>query len=479
MEEYSIYPVMISVMMFVQMLKTILASGIARYTIEAYAKGDNAMITQITSTMLIIQFIGCIVVLLCGILLCWKIDIILNIDTQFIHESQIMIALLFLLFIIQLLAAPFQSGLLVKQKFVLLNLIRTGENFLRIFLLFIFLFAISIKVIWLIVSTFIAGLASTLAQIILSRYYIPSIRFSLKKINWSVSKDLLSFGSWNLLLSLAYQIYTSSDTIILNKLATAFDVTIFYLGSLVQKQLQSVMLTVTQPLFPTLTALYAINHKKKISNTYLRYGRYYCWIFMSIIVPVIAYKHELISLYLGEKFFPAGTVMLLLLSSMAVIIGNDMTFKLASAQGKLKSLAIRSSILQCLNLGLSIYFVGILKMGALGSALATFIITVFLTPFLEIPLGLKLAGLNFKRYFKEIILPGYIPGIITYLILIGFRLIKKPDALPWLVLYVSIGYLAYFIILFVFSLQPTDRQDLNKAGARLKKVLKIFKADND
>jgi O-antigen/teichoic acid export membrane protein len=465
-------------MMFFYMLRILIASGISRYTIEAYARGDEDRVVQITSTMFLVQIVGSLFILLTGGLACWKLDSLLKIAPAFIQDARLMMALLITLFIFQLLASPFECGLVIKQKYMLINFLNFGETILRLGFLFFFLFVLSTKVLWVVVASFLAAAINQVVRIILSKHEVPALKFAFHKVTWRKGRELLSFGSWNFILALAYRIYTNADTLILNRLASAWDVTTFHLGSLFQKELQRVIAPVTQPLFPVLTAMYATNERQRIINLYLRYGRYYTWLYMFIILPLVVFNQELMTLYIGKAYTMAGTIMVLLLTGLAVCAGNEMTYKLANAMGKLKGLAIRALIVQLCNLGLTLYLVGIVKMGALGSALASFLSAGVLSTLIEFPYGLKLSGVTFKQYVREIVIPGYMPGLIALLVFLCFKIFAPPVSWLQLVSYTFIGCSCYITVLIAFCLQPKDKQELIQFYQKIKrKKLNIDKTN--
>lgn len=469
-EEYSLYPVTMSIMIFIFMMRIILTGGISRYVTEAYARGDERGVTQITSTMFIVQLCGAIIILSSGFLFSWHIDKILTIKPDLVWDARIMMGLMVISFIIQLSGAPFVVGLFVKQKFVLMNIIRFGANLLRILLLFVLLLGVSTRVLWVVVASEAANLTGMFFQIVLSRRFIPSIRFSYGEINWKIAKKLFSFQFWTFITHVSYRIQTSADPIILNKLATSFDVTCFYLGSLFKKQIDNAMIVLTQPIIPGLTAMHAMGEKSRLANTYLRYGRYYTWLFMMIALPLIIYRKELIILYVGFQYLLAAKVLVLLLCGVFLVAGNALMHNIAVAKGQMKELAIRGIIIQLLNLSLTLYLVGVLKMGALGSALGSFSVYVFIGPFLSIPIGLRLANVSFGKWLKSTVLPGYLPGIIAFAVWFVLKLINKPETWFILILYSFIGCMSYLAILILFCLQKDDVKDIQKILIKLKNV---------
>ena len=470
--EYSLYPVISSVMIFVFMLRSILAGGIARYVTEAYARGDDTRVTQITSTMFLIQLAGGLIILCFGLLFSWHIDKILTINSHLIWDARIMMGLMIISFAIQLSGAPFAVGLFVKQKFVLLNIIHFCTSLLRILILFILLFGLSTRVLWVVVASESANLCGLIIRILISRRFLPDLRFLPRKVNWEITRELFSFQSWTFISQVAYKIHTSVDPIILNKLATNFDVTCFYLGSLFKRQIDNTLLISTQPILPGLTAMYAKNEKSRLENAYLRYGRYYLWIFMIIALPLIIYRKELIGLYVGYQYMIAAKVLALLLAENIIVLGNAMLYNLAVATGQMKELSIRIIIMQLINISLTLYLVGILKLGAIGSAIATFSVHIIGAPLFEIPLGLRLANVNFKKWLKTTVLPGYLPGMGASVIWIVLWLINRPDSWFMLIFNSVLGCVCYLIILFTICLQENDRKDL-------KKLLFSFKQHGD
>ncbi len=193
---------------------------------------------------------------------------------------------------------------------------------------------------------------------------------------------------------------------------------------------------------------------------------------MIIALPLIIYRKELIGLYVGYQYMIAAKVLALLLAENIIVLGNAMLYNLAVATGQMKELSIRIIIMQLINISLTLYLVGILKLGAIGSAIATFSVHIIGAPLFEIPLGLRLANVNFKKWLKTTVLPGYLPGMGASVIWIVLWLINRPDSWFMLIFNSVLGCVCYLIILFTICLQENDRKDL-------KKLLFSFKQHGD
>ncbi len=468
-EEYSLYPLIMAVMVFMPLLTTILTSGIGRYIVEAYAVGDEHRVTQIVSTMLPLLVAAGAAVLVLGGSLAWYVDRVLDVAAHRIWDARIMLGLLVSAAAIQLPLAPLGVGLYVQQRFVLTNIINVSMSFLRILLLLAFLFGVSTRVLWVVVASVVAQFCGLIVRVVISRRLVPAVRFRLSAIRWSLARTLTSFGVWNFILSAADAIRTSADVIILNKLAMPLDVANFHLGSLALRNIQSGSYIVRAPLQPSLTAMYSTGQGQRLAGAYLRGGRYALWVSLFMALPLMIYRNEVIRLYAGEKYLAAGTVMaLLLLATFPIGYGNVMLSHLAIAKARLRTWALCACAMQSGNLALTLYFVGVAHMGARGSALATFIVGALGHPFLLCPLGLRLAGVHWRAWLRETLLPGFLPGLAGAAAWLSLQMLLHPSSWASLGGCVGCGWLVYLGGLFVFALRPIDKVELSRVVAKLR-----------
>ena len=93
-EEYSLLPVLGSIMLFAPLLTTVLTGGLGRYIVEAYAKGDERRVTQIVSTMFPLLLGAGFLFLALGWLFSWHIDRILTLSPERLWDARIMMGLM-------------------------------------------------------------------------------------------------------------------------------------------------------------------------------------------------------------------------------------------------------------------------------------------------------------------------------------------------------------------------------------------------
>lgn len=472
--EYSLYPLILAVFAFMPLLNAVLTSGIGRFVTEAHAKHDDQEITRVASTMFPLLLGVATTLMVGGFLFARYVGAVLTIEPGRVQEAQIMLCLLVFSMSARLALAPFSLGLFVTQRFMALNALSLCSTVLRAILLLVLLIGISPRVLWVVVASVTADLVVLLTTTFVSTRLLPTLRFRRREIHWPLLRTLTTFGFWNTLAALAYLIRKSADPIILNKLATAPDVAAFYLGNLPDNQIDSTLQRATAPLQPAMVTFQATGRKDRIQELYLRGGRYGLWAALFVAVPLLVFRQELWSLYLGGRYAmykDAATVMALLLLRHWIHYPNEMIFHVAYATNQVKPFAIRWMVAALVNLGLTIYFVHALQMGAVGSAMGTFIATVVWEPLVMWRLSMRLVNINFGKWFHDTAWLGSLPSILTVAFLMALKGLMHPVSWLDLSLIVASGCALYLGVLITFCLKPDERQGLLQVRHQLRSLV--------
>jgi len=467
-EEYSLLPVLTTVIVLLPTLTSVLTSGLGRYILAAYAEGDQRRVTQITSTMVVPLLATGTVLMIGGMLFAWNVDRILDIPAGRESDARIMMALLVFSVAIRPPLAPFCVGLYVRQKFVLQNVIRIGCDVVRFSLLFALLLGVSTRVLWVVVSNVVAELVSHMVLLVWSVRLIPALKFRVREIRWELTRELVSFGGWNFLAVVAHRLRQTAMPVILNKLATPMDVTLFSFGSLGRRQIDQWTYVAMAPLYPVVTGMHAMGAKGRIRHLYLRGGRISLWVTLAASVPAMIYATEIMQLYVGSELAAAGAIMVLTLAGLPIALGASMTWGVAHATGNIRPVGIRNSITQLATIGVALYLVGVAGWGAIGPAYAALAVGSVSTVFLTWPLGLKLADVKFDTWIRETLFPGLVPAATGAVVWATLKLVVQVDTWSKVGLCTLLGGLCYGAVLLRFCLAPRDRDDLAQVLARIK-----------
>lgn len=469
-EEYSLLVMVNAVMMFAPLITMILAGGLGRYIVEAYAREDDDRVVQIVSTMAPILTLAALVMLGIGGVFAWYIDFFLKIAPEDLWDARIMMGLLLFTAAIRLPVAPFSIGLFVQQRFVLANMLRVGTELFRLSLLFILLFGVGTRVLWVVVATASAEFLNLFVVLFISCRTLPVLRFRRESINWSIAGELTSFGGWSFVASLADTIRTNADVLILNRMATAVDVSSFNLGTLAMRHIHQTSVVARAPLGPALTAMYATQDSKRTRNVFIRGGRIALWTAMLPSIPLMVFNREFMTLYAPPEFIQAGSVMLVSLLLFPIAYGSTMTAAIANAQGKVKTWSLIIAAMNVVNLGFTFYLVGRLEMGAMGSAVATLISLVLFYPLFVYPFGLRMVGVGWGQWFRETLVPGFLPALVA----LGVTLVVKftwAQTSWWTLGFAAVPGMVVYCIALLWILPKQDRDDLSRVMDKVRAQL--------
>ena len=105
----------------------------------------------------------------------------------------------------------------------------------------------------------------------------------------------------------------------------------------------------------------------------------------------------------------SATVLGLLYLASPIGAGINMVGRTASAMGRIHKITPYVIFLQLANLALTIYLVRNLQLGAVGSALSTFLVGLFGCLFIWIPISVRLIEISFQDWVHKIFIPGILP----------------------------------------------------------------------
>jgi len=470
-EEYSLLPLVMSVFAFLPLLSTIFNSGVGRFMMEAYAKGDPEGVIKVISS--IYPFLYCLALILSiiSIYISLNIDTFLNIPLHYRNDAILMFILTIFAFISNFISLPYSVCFAIKQKFVIQDLINTGTEILRLFLLLVFLFMLGAHVKWVVLAFFIATLTRNLINFFFSKKYLPFLKIDRDYFDVNVAKKVLGFGSWTLLGQTASRIRQSSDPILLNIWSTPMHITSFYLGSILNRQIDNLTPIILRSLQPVLIKLYVDKNKDAIGRLFLTVTKYLFWFFLIIMVPAFIFNKEIIELYVGSKFLLAASVMSILLISRTIELTVELIPRICSAVNKVKELTIINFIIQFTNLSLTFILLKYYNMGALGSALGSFIAVIVGVTFLLLPFSLRVTHIKLQDWFRKTCVPGVLPGLVVAVFLVLLRIRLHPCDLDGL-LFSFLACLPLYLISIFFCMSYEDKQTIGQIVKFFQKRLK-------
>jgi O-antigen/teichoic acid export membrane protein len=468
-EEYSLLPVLTAVILLLPLFTFVLTSGLGRFVVAAYARGDDRGITQIVSTMFPLLLMAGLLLLAGGLVFAWQIDKILVIPPERLGDARVMMVLLALSVATRLPCAVFSVGIYVRQKFVLQNILIVCNEMFRLLLLCALLLGVSTRVLWVVAANVTSELCLTAVLVIVSRRLVPALRFRVCEIQWERARELISFGGWNLLGVIAWRLRQTIIPLILNRLATPLDMAVYHVGFMPRRLIDQWADVMGTPLYPVVTGMHATGAKERIRSIYLRGGRIALWAMLAAALPGIIYAHTVIRLYVGNAYIDAAAIMMLTLACLPLTAGTWMIWQVANATARVRPTGLYALVTQVIIIAVTFYTVGKLGWGGLGAALAAFLIGGASSIVVAWPLGLKLADVRLEEWIRQTLVPGLAPGCVASVVWVSLDILVKPDSWIGLGLCTLGGVLCYAVVMFGYCLEPRDQQDLAEILVRLRR----------
>jgi O-antigen/teichoic acid export membrane protein len=271
----------------------------------------------------------------------------------------------------------------------------------------------------------------------------------------------MGFGGWSLVINCAASAQRILDPVFLNKLARLGDVTSYHIGTMPMRHIQSFAAVAVAPLLPQLIGMHATGRHEQMRNLYLRGGRYGLWIVLCVTLPAIVYCRELITLYLGPAYIEMAFVMVLALLTTIWGFSHWMLPQLCQAKDQMRPMALRYAAIQVVRIALVLYFVGWLRLGALGLAGAG-LVAAAAHGAVSLPLSWRLVEIGPGQWFREVMVRGLLPGAPATLVWVGLEIVHPPTTWALLGLYVAAGLVVYLAVLVLYSFDTYDRTQIRE-----------------
>lgn len=411
-EEYSILAVVNSIMAILYISRFAVSGGILRFLGDAYYKSDLLVFMQRLSSYVVVIVFSSLLLLGFSLLLLKNIDILIIVPQEYIQTTRNIFILLVVSFIYNLLLTPFESGLFIKQRFVIMSTMELLNSIIKIIFIFTLFNLFEIKIIYYVIGNVLGDFIIFTLRMIISKRIMKECVFKVKYIRLEFIKEQLVFGGWLLLSRISVTIYRNMNPIVLNHFSTPYQVAIYYVGSLFRMQFEKLRPAFLRPFYPILSAYNALEEKHKSKKIILIFGKYYSWFYIFLAIPIILLRHNFIDIYVDTKFPEATMIILLLMLEPLTTLGANLLHTLGQIRMELRKVTIVISITQAINLVITIIFVAVFNYGALGAASARLISNLLIAPFFQIPLFLFLARITFREYIIETVIPWLVPMLL-------------------------------------------------------------------
>ncbi len=469
-EELEAMTVVQSLMLYLPLISLLVVSGIGRYVTESFAQADDRRVTQIVSSMAPICMGLALLMAGAGVVLLWQLDHVLRLDPRYLFDARLMFAILVGTMCLRVVMLPFSVGIHVRQKFLQATLIGLVAEVVRIGVLLVLLFGVSTRALWLIVAMIPSNLIDVGFGAWYSKRLVPAIKLRLSEFRMELVRPILSFGGWTLLGRVFAIMRETSGALSLNRFGTPGDVVSYRTGALVETRLWPTILAPLVTAQTAVTTMFATGQEERLKRYFLKASRYIAWCFFLAAFPMVVFRDDLWTLYLGpvkaREYAATGMVMTLLLLKSLVTFPQPIVAQIALAKAEQRPAQLRVILIEGLATVATVWFVASAGRGAVGAALGTMIVTVALAPLLHWAYGIRLVGSSYGEFLRATLVPSVLPALLATPVWLLLRQVAAQDT--WLRLCESFaaGGLVYGLGVWLV-LRPEERSDVARVFRRL------------
>lgn len=460
-EEFAILPLVTALMVFGPLFFSFFVGGVSRYTIDAYAKGDFVEVRRIVSSLFPILLAAAGVFWLGGMAVAANIEKVFNVAPQIVPDARLMMALLVSSFVMEMLISPFKTAYAVRQRYVEQSLLQASRDILRAVMIVAGVVFIDPAVIWVVVATFVSDILLNTIFLIRSLRMVPELRVERRLFSFAQARTLMNFGMWTTLGRMGAIMFTNAATIVLNLFGTPVGVTSYHIGATFFRQIQSTINLATIPLQPAITAMNALDDRKRLASTVMRGGRYALWASMLIATPLAIYADSFVALYLGPDYADAATIIILFMAMFPLLHPTMLLAQTAIAMARVREFFLPAFLFPLGGLIAMLIWVMGFDGGAVEATLVLFLMTAVTQLSYFWGLLLHFTGVRFAAFRSKVLLPGFLPALSGAVVWAGLHFLHRPGDWLTLIAFGASGAIVYVLVLVGFCLNRSERSDLH------------------
>lgn len=446
--EYGLYQLLGSVIAYFSTMYTSLYSSVMKYYTKYLIEDDSIRMenTLAISRKIFLWTSLVVVIISVPIGYIYSFAYANSFTAWEMHESLIMFIIMIINIIVSLNNAVYSAAILSHERFIFRKSLDIISQCIQPIAVIFFIKRIPYAYIIVLIQLVLNILVSFCSYIYSKNNLHISIKYHEKYKE--ISNGILKLSGSILFVAFADQIFWKTDQLVLGQMYGTAIVAIYSIGSQLNTMYISGGTVMSGVILPMLVNIMKDDDVKKLSDTFIKMGRFQSYLLCLILSGTIVFGKEFIILISGKEYLEAYYVALLLMIPYTVDLIQNSGNTILQIQNKYWYRARVLFISALLNVVLTIIFAK--KFGMIGAAGATTIAITISSWFIMNYIYSKKIHLDIYRYWKKIT-PIWIVGIIPALlgtVLINY--IHIQNAFLQFALHIVLYIVIYCVIMFLF-----------------------------
>lgn len=455
--EYGLYQITGSFFAYVTVFESSISSGVLRSYCKALHLHDSNMENETLSAARKIYRILSLFIAIVGAILCFAFYLFYksSFSGGELKEGTIILAALFVNFIIIILGSVYLTIITGNEKFIFLKTLNIIVQILQPFLVILLVIKFPYALVITLVMTSL-NFVSVISRWWYSKHKL-NITIVAKNENRAIMREIIGLASTILLASIADQIFWKADQLILGKIYGTAIVAIYSVGAQIYNIYMSFGTQISSVYYPRMSELYHQDDGlKKVSDLFIEIGRVVFLVLLLILSGFIVFGEDFISLWVGPDYHQAYYVAILVMIPFSIDLAQNIGLSILQITGQYGFRAKMYFWAAIINI-FSTIFLSIV-MGIVGAALSTGL-TMLVTSGITMNWYFdRRVGLDIKKYWKKCLPIILVAFLLTLAGIIVKKLLVTPaNSFIMLTFEIIIYLIIYCCIMYAFIMNKYEK----------------------
>ena len=465
--EYGLYQLMGSILIYLGLFDFALSNTVTRYYSKYIALNDKKAQENLLALSTIIYGLLTLLLITVGIILYFFLDEIFanSLSHSELNSAKKMYIVILLSVSITIITTVFNSIITANEKFVFLRMLSIVDTIMRPIVV-LAVFQIHARALTLVIVQALINIINISIKIY---YSINKIRVKIKlhKFDVPLLKEMLSYSFFIFLTLVMDQIFWRADQVILGIVDGTNSVAIYSIGTQIIMYYMTLSTAISGVFLPNITKKVTKNAtNNELSEVFIRIGRLQYIILGAVMSGFILYGKEFLNVWIGEGFYQSYIITLIIMLPFTIDLIQNIGLSILQAKNMYAFRAILFSIMAFINIIITIPLA--INFGGIGAAVSTGIAYLIGNGFIMNTYYYKKVGLDIFKFWKEIFKLS-IPIFIAAILGLFINQIEISLEIVSLLAKLSIFVIVYSIIIWLFGMNKYEK---NLIKTPLKSVIK-------
>ncbi len=367
--EYGLFAMMGSLIANLSILDLGLNDSVVRFVAKYRAHDDKAAEERLLGLMTMLYSGIAVLVILIGSILITRLHLMFpSLTPEQLHSASLMLGILMCNVAVTMFFNAISATVVAYESFVLLRTLEISAILISTLGIFIML-KLGYKAVAIVAVT-----ASTNALVLFTKVFYAffklKVRLKFGKPDLGFLKEVFQYSGAIVVVVVVEQIYWKLDGIILGAMMNTAVVAVYTIGMSFSKYFMSFSTAISKVLMPKIVRRVEQGaDATELTDVLISVSRIQAIVLMPILIVLIAFGSQFISLWVGPSFAPAYFVMLVTLIPYSLELIGNIRNQIMQAKGIYWYRSITILILASINVVTTIILIR--AMGMVGAAVST------------------------------------------------------------------------------------------------------------